>query len=59
VARRGVSLRIQGVTDPSDPDGKVYEDGSLLANPHATLAGPTFEGWLESDDANTTTHVTR
>jgi hypothetical protein len=59
VARRGISLRIQGVTDPSDPDDKVYEDGSLLANPHATLAGPTFEAWLESDDANTTTYVTR
>jgi uncharacterized protein YbjT (DUF2867 family) len=55
VARRGTSLRIQGVTDPSDPDDKIFEDGSLLANPHATLAGPTFETWLASDDANTTT----
>jgi hypothetical protein len=54
VARRGTSLRIQGVTDPSDPDDKIWEDGSLLANPHATLAGPTFEAWLDSDDANTT-----
>jgi hypothetical protein len=44
---------------PADPDDKVYKDGSLLANPHATLAGPTFEAWLESDDANTTTYVTR
>jgi NAD(P)H-binding len=55
VARRGVSLRIQGVNDPGDPDDKIWEDGSLLANPHATLAGPTFETWLDSDDANTTT----
>ena len=54
MARRGTSLRIQGVTDPTDPDDKIWEDGSLLPNPHATLAGPTFEAWLGSDDANTT-----
>jgi hypothetical protein len=59
VARRGTSLRIQGVTDPNDPDDKIWEDGSLLPNPHATLAGPTFEAWLDTDDANTTTHGTR
>jgi hypothetical protein len=59
VAHHGMSLRIQGVTDPSDPDDKVWEDGSLLANPHATLAGPTFQAWLDSDDANTTTYGTR
>jgi uncharacterized protein YbjT (DUF2867 family) len=58
-ARRGTSLRIQGVTDPNDPDDKVYEDGSLLANPHATLAGPTFETWLHTADANTMTYGTR
>jgi NAD(P)H-binding len=55
VARRGIPLRIQGVSDPGDPDDKIWEDGSLLANPHTTLAGPTFETWLDSDDANTTT----
>src|SRR5262249_46871786 len=59
VARHGTTLRIEGVTDPSDPDDKIWEDGSLLANPHATLAGPTFEAWLDSDDANTTTYGTR
>jgi hypothetical protein len=59
VARRGTSLRVQGVTDPGDPDDKIWEDGSLLANPHATLAGPTFEAWLGSDDANTTTDGAR
>jgi uncharacterized protein YbjT (DUF2867 family) len=58
VARRGTSLRIHGISDPSDPDDKVWEDGSLLANPHATLAGPTFQEWLDTDDA-TTTHGTR
>ncbi len=59
VARRGTSLRIQGFTDTSDPDEKIWEDGSLLANPHATLAGPTFGAWLDSDDANTTTYGAR
>jgi hypothetical protein len=30
-------------------------DGTLLANPHATLAARTFEKWLDSNDANVTT----
>lgn len=55
VARRGISLRIQSVSDPGDPDDKIWEDGSLLPSPHATLAGPTFEAWLGTDDADTTT----
>ncbi len=59
VARRRSPLRIQGITDPNDPDDKLWEDGSLLANPHATLAGPTFQEWLDSPDANTTTNGTR
>jgi uncharacterized protein YbjT (DUF2867 family) len=59
VARRDTSLRIQGVTDPSDPDDNIWDNGSLLANPHTTLAGPTFETWLDTDDANTTTYGTR
>jgi nucleoside-diphosphate-sugar epimerase len=53
-ARRGISLRIEGITDPSDPGDKIYADGRMLPNPQATLAGPTFEAWLDSDDANTT-----
>ena len=56
VARRGISLLIEGMTDPSDPDDELYLDGSLLAGPHATRAGPTFEQWLASDDANVTTY---
>jgi hypothetical protein len=59
VARRDTSLRIQGVTDPSDPDDKIWDNGSLLANPHTTLAGPTFETWLDTHDAKTTTYGTR
>ena len=49
VARRGDSIRIEGATNPADPDGDLYEQGALLPGPHATLAGPTFEEWLESE----------
>jgi hypothetical protein len=49
VARRGGPARIEGVTDASDPDGAVYQSGALLPGPGATLAGPTFEEWLDSN----------
>jgi hypothetical protein len=48
-ARRGDPVRIEGVTDPADPDGAVYENGGLLPGPDATLAGPTYKEWLESE----------
>jgi uncharacterized protein YbjT (DUF2867 family) len=48
VARRGVPVRIEGVSDPADPDRDVFEQGGLLPSPHATLAGPTFEAWLDA-----------
>jgi uncharacterized protein YbjT (DUF2867 family) len=48
VARRGAPVRIEGVSDPADPDRDVFEKGGLLPSPHATLAGPTFEEWLDS-----------
>jgi hypothetical protein len=48
VARRGQTLRIEGVSNPADPDRDLYENGGLLPNPHATLAGPTFEQRLDS-----------
>jgi uncharacterized protein YbjT (DUF2867 family) len=51
-ARRGDSVRIEGVTNPADPDSDLYEHGALLPGPRATLAGPTFEEWLESESAN-------
>jgi uncharacterized protein YbjT (DUF2867 family) len=56
VARRRLPLRIEGVTDPSDPDDALYQDGSLRPSPHATIAGPTFEEWLDSDDADVATY---
>jgi uncharacterized protein YbjT (DUF2867 family) len=47
VSRRATSVRIEGVSDPNDPDAELYESGALLPGPDATLAGPTFEEWLE------------
>jgi uncharacterized protein YbjT (DUF2867 family) len=48
VARRGDPIRIEPVEDPADPDRDLYEAGALLPGPHATLAGPTFEEWLDT-----------
>jgi hypothetical protein len=45
-ARRGDPVRIEGVSDASDPDRELIENGGLLPGPHAKLAGPTFEQWL-------------
>jgi uncharacterized protein YbjT (DUF2867 family) len=47
-ARRGDPVRIEGVSDPADPDRDLFETGGLLPGPEATLAGPTFEEWLDS-----------
>ena len=49
-ARRGDPLRIEGVSDPADPDRDLYETGALLPGPDATLAGPTFEEWLDAGE---------
>jgi hypothetical protein len=46
--RRGEPARIEGVSDPADPDRDLYENGGLLPGPHATLAGPTFQEWLDA-----------
>jgi uncharacterized protein YbjT (DUF2867 family) len=48
VARRGDPVKIEAVSDPSDPDTELVESGALLPGPHATLAGPTFEDWLNA-----------
>lgn len=47
-ARRGDPVRIEGVTDPDDPDGELYEAGALLPGLHAKLVGPTFQEWLDA-----------
>jgi uncharacterized protein YbjT (DUF2867 family) len=48
VAQRGEELRIEGVSDPADPEHQLYMSGALLPSPHATLAGPTYAEWLET-----------
>jgi uncharacterized protein YbjT (DUF2867 family) len=45
--RRGQPLKIEAGSDPSDPD-HLAEAGALLPGPGATLAGPTFEEWLDA-----------
>jgi uncharacterized protein YbjT (DUF2867 family) len=47
-SRRGHPLKIEGATDPTDPDHALYTSGALLPGPDAILAGPTFEAWLDS-----------
>jgi uncharacterized protein YbjT (DUF2867 family) len=47
-ARRGDGLRIEGVSNPDDPDRALYETGANLPGKGAILGGPTFEAWLES-----------
>ena len=47
VARRGDDVEVVEVSDPANPDRELQESGALLPGPHATLAGPTFEAWLD------------
>jgi uncharacterized protein YbjT (DUF2867 family) len=45
-AHRGEAVRIEGVSNPDQPNRALYESGALLPGPDAILAGPTFEDWL-------------
>jgi uncharacterized protein YbjT (DUF2867 family) len=47
-ARRGDPARIEVMSNPDDPDRDLNVNGALLPGPDATLAGPTFEEWLDS-----------
>ena len=47
-ARRGYPSKIEGVSDPADPDRELNENGALLPGPGAILTGPTFADWLYS-----------
>ena len=49
-ASRGNGVRVEEVSDPSNPDGELFASGAMLPNPGATLAGPTFEEWLTRKD---------
>lgn len=46
--RRGYPAKVEGVSDLSDPDHELNENGALLPGPGAILAGPTFEEWLKA-----------
>jgi uncharacterized protein YbjT (DUF2867 family) len=46
-AHRGDAARVEEASDPADPAQTVYASGALLPGPGATLAGPTFEAWLD------------
>lgn len=45
-ARNGNLLRIEGVSDPADPDRALYESDGLLPGRNAIISGPTFDEWL-------------
>ncbi|MGP3937958.1 SDR family oxidoreductase [Nonomuraea sp. KM88] len=45
-ARRGV--KVVGVDGSGMPDAEIAADGGFLPSPHATLAGPTFREWLDT-----------
>jgi uncharacterized protein YbjT (DUF2867 family) len=47
-ARRGDGVRIEGVSNPDDPDRALYEAGAQLPGKGAILGGPTFQAWLEA-----------
>jgi uncharacterized protein YbjT (DUF2867 family) len=47
-ARRGDPARIEAAPDPAGPDAGLYEAGALLPGSDATLAGPTFDEWLDT-----------
>jgi uncharacterized protein YbjT (DUF2867 family) len=47
-ARRGGPAQVEEASDLDDPDRELLAGDGLLPGPHATLAGPTFERWLES-----------
>jgi uncharacterized protein YbjT (DUF2867 family) len=51
VTRRGQPLRVEEVRGAGDPDLELLANGGLLPGPDATLAGPTFEQWLDAQGA--------
>jgi uncharacterized protein YbjT (DUF2867 family) len=53
-SRRGSPAQVEEVSDPDDPDRDLYAGDGLLPGPHAKLAGPTFEEWLDSQAAGET-----
>jgi uncharacterized protein YbjT (DUF2867 family) len=50
-ARDGDPVKVEGISDPDDPDSVLYESGQVLPGRDAVIAGPTFAEWLETDAA--------
>jgi hypothetical protein len=50
-AHDGDPVKVEGVSDPDDPDDVLYESGQVLPGPDAIIAGPTFAEWLRTDAA--------
>ncbi|GAA3599010.1 NAD(P)H-binding protein [Nonomuraea rosea] len=44
-ARRGI--KVVGVDGSGMPDAEIAAEGGFLPSPHAKLAGPTFQEWLD------------
>ncbi|WP_326642818.1 sugar nucleotide-binding protein [Nonomuraea fuscirosea] len=45
-ARRGI--KVVGVDGSGMPDAEIAAEGGFLPSPHAKLAGPTFQEWLDT-----------
>ncbi|MEU6718991.1 NAD(P)H-binding protein [Nonomuraea sp. NPDC046802] len=45
-ARR--AIKVVGVDGSGMPDAEIAAEGGLLPSPHAKLAGPTFQEWLDT-----------
>ncbi|GAB2648628.1 SDR family oxidoreductase [Kribbella swartbergensis] len=45
-ARRGI--KVVGIDGSGMPDAELAAKGAFLPSPHARLAGPTFEEWIDS-----------
>ncbi|GGP53611.1 SDR family oxidoreductase [Saccharothrix coeruleofusca] len=45
-ARRGI--KVVGVGGSGIPDAEIAANGGFLPSPHAKLAGPTFQEWLDT-----------
>jgi uncharacterized protein YbjT (DUF2867 family) len=50
-SKRGDPMKVEGVSDPSNPDTALYESDEVLAGPDAIIAGPSFAEWLDTSAA--------
>ena len=41
-------VEVREARAPGDPDAAAYAEGAALPNPGATLAGPSFQEWLDA-----------